>query len=95
MVENGRKAVEAWEDGSFDLIFMDVQMPSMDGLEATRTIREKEEDRGGHTIIVAMTAYAFTTDREKCIAAGMDEYLSKPIELVKFFSVIDKYASSS
>jgi two-component system sensor histidine kinase/response regulator len=75
----GREAVEAFSDGSFDLIFMDVQMPEMDGFEATRRIRELEETTGGHITIVAMTAHAMAGDRERCLAAGMDDYVSKPL----------------
>ena len=75
----GRQAVEAFSDGSFDLIFMDVQMPEMDGFEATRRIRELEETTGGHVTIVAMTAHAMAGDRERCLAAGMDDYVSKPL----------------
>jgi len=75
----GLEAVEAFSDGSFDLILMDVQMPEMDGLEATRRIRELEEATGGHITIVAMTAHAMAGDRERCLAAGMDDYVSKPL----------------
>jgi signal transduction histidine kinase/DNA-binding response OmpR family regulator len=82
---DGRKAVEAWlqaEPGApFDLVFMDVQMPVMDGFEATATIRQQEQKTGGHITIVAMTAHAMPEDRERCLAAGMDGYLSKPLVL--------------
>src|SRR6516225_2279056 len=70
--EDGVKGVAMWETGKYDLVLMDVQMPRMDGFEATRVIREKEEMRGGHTPIIAITAYALQKDEEQCLAAGMD-----------------------
>ena len=78
-VDNGEEAVSRSTDGNFDLILMDVMMPGMDGLEATRQIREKERPTGRHVPIIAITARAMTGDREKCIDAGMDDYISKPI----------------
>ena len=75
---NGLEAIERFESEEYDLIFMDIQMPVMDGFEAARTIREKEGDKK-HIPIVAMTALAMQGDREKCLAAGMDEYIAKPI----------------
>ncbi len=78
---NGREAIEAWEREAFDLILMDVQMPEIDGLEAVRRIRDRERSTGTHTPIIAMTAHAMTGDRERCLAAGMDEYVSKPIRI--------------
>ena len=77
---NGREAVAAAGREAFDLIFMDVQMPEMDGLEATRRIRQAERATGRHTPIAAMTAHAMTGDRERFLASGMDDYISKPIQ---------------
>ncbi len=85
LAENGQQALSAWADADratpFDLIFMDVQMPVMDGLQATVAIRERERPTGRHIPIVAMTAHAMQGDRERCLAAGMDDYLSKPLVL--------------
>jgi PAS domain S-box-containing protein len=80
IAENGRQAVAAHATGGFDLILMDVQMPEMDGLEATAAIRGAERLTGRHTPVVALTAHALHGDRERCLGAGMDEYLSKPIQ---------------
>jgi len=82
-VTNGREAVDAWRRGRFDLILMDCQMPEMDGYEATRTIRALEKSTGRHTRIVAVTANAMKGDRERCLAAGMDGYLAKPLKREK------------
>jgi two-component system sensor histidine kinase/response regulator len=79
MVADGRAAVETVGHQLFDLVFMDIQMPEMDGFEATAAIRAKEQRTGGHLLIVAMTAHALKGDRERCLAAGMDGYVSKPI----------------
>ncbi|MBF0548993.1 MAG: response regulator, partial [Deltaproteobacteria bacterium] len=88
----GLEALEALTKNSFDLILMDVQMPEMDGLEATRAIREKEKQTGGHIPIVAMTAYAMKGDRERCFEAGMDGYVSKPIDPQELFRTIDSFS---
>jgi CheY-like chemotaxis protein len=88
---NGRKAVEALEAGVFDLVFMDVQMPEMDGLEATATIRRKEAATGKHQPIIALTAHAMKRDQERCIAAGMDGYLTKPIRPQELDAVLERY----
>jgi CheY-like chemotaxis protein/HPt (histidine-containing phosphotransfer) domain-containing protein len=79
IVENGQKALEAFNKDEFDIVLMDVQMPEMDGFEAASAIRESEKQTGGHIPIIAMTAHAMKGDRERCIEAGMDEYIPKPI----------------
>jgi len=89
LVENGQQAVETFSSDTFDIILMDVQMPEMDGFEATGKIRNIEEQNGGHIPIIAMTAYATEGDRERCLAAGMDDYVSKPISAVKLFKAIE------
>ena len=92
IVEDGRNAVEAWEHNDYDLIFMDVQMPHLNGLEATRMIRQKESVRGGHTAIIAMTAHVLAHDIRQCFESGMDDYISKPIDFEKLFALIERYA---
>ncbi len=79
-------------DEKFDLILMDVQMPEMDGFDATRGIRKAEKQSGTHTPIVAMTAHAMKGDREKCIEAGMDFYITKPVNPSELFETIEKFA---
>jgi signal transduction histidine kinase/CheY-like chemotaxis protein/ligand-binding sensor domain-containing protein len=92
---NGRQALERLEIETFDLLLMDVQMPEMDGFEATATIRKKEGATGGHIPIVAMTAHALQGDRERCLAAGMDAYVSKPIIAKELFRVVEKVISTA
>ena len=87
---NGLLAVEKWEQGSYDLIIMDVQMPVMDGIAATQAIREKEQERGGRTPILAMTAHASRDDEARCLASGMDAYLAKPVDLSELIAVAGK-----
>jgi len=77
-----------WEQGEYDLVLMDIQMPRFNGFEATRAIRRKERKRGGHTPIIAMTAHAFKEDEERCLAGGMDYYISKPIDIDKCIKLI-------
>jgi len=89
VAENGRQALTAIERHKFDLVLMDVQMPEMGGLEATQLIREKEKRTGAHLPIVAMTAHAMQGDRERCIAAGMDGYLAKPIDPKSFLLTVE------
>jgi len=86
--ESGEQVIELWENRQYDLILMDVQMPGMNGFEATAVIREKERTRGGHIPIVAMTAHALKEDEDRCLAAGMDDYISKPIDFKKSLQII-------
>ena len=88
---NGREAVESVEKHTYDLILMDVQMPEMDGLEATAVIREREKRKGSHIPIIALTAHAMKGDRERCLAAGMDGYLTKPIRSQELDEVLETY----
>ena len=89
VAENGKQALTAIERHKFDLVLMDVQMPEMGGLEATQLIRENEKATGEHLPILAMTAHAMQGDRERCIAAGMDGYLAKPIDPKSFFQTVE------
>ena len=94
-VDNGRLALVALENDEFDLVLMDLQMPEMGGLEATQRIRERERETGRHIPIVALTAHAMKEDRDRAIAAGMDEYLSKPIRRDQLFEVIERLVSGT
>jgi CheY-like chemotaxis protein len=89
-VEDGRTAVEAVRTGQYDVVLMDLQMPEMDGLEATTAIRSAEMGSGRHLPIIALTAHAMKGDREACLAAGMDAYLSKPIRATALLGTIDQ-----
>jgi CheY-like chemotaxis protein len=101
LAANGIEALEALDRQAYDLVFMDVQMPEMDGLEATRAIRERQQDRAHHPyyksniIIVAMTANAMAGDREKCLAVGMDDYLAKPVRPEDMRTVVERWASTA
>jgi CheY-like chemotaxis protein len=90
-VDNGKKAVAALEKTDYDLVLMDVQMPEMDGLEATRTIRDPKSRVLNHEIpIVAFTAHAMKGDRERCLESGMDDYISKPVKPEHLAEIIAK-----
>jgi two-component system sensor histidine kinase/response regulator len=91
---NGRAALEALEKQTPDLVFMDVQMPEMDGLQATSTIREGELKTGKHIPIIAMTAHAMSGDKERCLEAGMDGYVSKPLRAEDVFAAVEEVFSS-
>ena len=93
VVNDGRQALAAFESEAFDLILMDVQMPEMNGYEVTAAIREKERAAGTHISIVAMTAHAMKGDRERCLDAGMDGYVSKPIKSAQLLQAIEEVIS--
>ena len=88
VANNGREALAALETQEFDFVLMDVQMPDMDGFEATATLRQREQETGAHIPVIAMTAYAMKGDRERCLKAGMDDYVSKPIHAETLFDTI-------
>src|SRR5262249_12720222 len=93
IANNGRQAVEAIERGTrFDAVLMDVQMPEMGGFEATAAIRSRERRVGGHLPIIAMTAHAMKGDRERCLDAGMDEYMTKPLDSRRLCDVVEQLA---
>ena len=94
VANNGREALAILDDAAFagfDCVLMDVQMPEMDGFECTAIIREREQATGSHLPIVAMTAHAMKGDEARCLAAGMDAYLSKPIQPDELFDVIERH----
>jgi CheY-like chemotaxis protein len=92
---NGAEAVEAYRKGEFDLVLMDVQMPVMDGFEATQRIRDIERTRNRHTPIIAMTARAMKGDLEHCLRVGMDGYMSKPFRTSKLDEIFQSFGPSS
>lgn len=90
VVNNGAEAVNAWENDSFDVVLMDVQMPKVDGYEATRRIRNREKGKAMRTPIIAMTAHTMRGSRARCLEAGMDGYLMKPIDAAAVKAEIDR-----
>jgi CheY-like chemotaxis protein len=95
IAENGADALKALESESFDVVLMDISMPVMDGLQATKEIRQREESSGLHIPIIAITAYALKGDRERCLAAGMDDYMAKPINFSELLEKLRYWAYHS
>ncbi len=93
IVDDGEKAVEITGEKDFDIVLMDIQMPLLDGYDATRMIREREKTTGKHVPVIAMTAYAMEQDRRKCIEAGMDDFIPKPVDQELLGKMIAKYAA--
>jgi len=91
VASNGLEALKAMREHEFDLVLMDIQMPEMGGFEATAIIRQNEHPGGTHIPIIAMTAHAMTGDRERCLAAGMDDYISKPARAPVLIELVEKY----
>jgi len=89
---NGREALAALDQENFDLVLMDVQMPEMDGIEATAAIREREQGTGRHLPIIAMTAHAMRGDQERCLEAGMDGYIAKPIKVQELIDLLERFS---
>jgi signal transduction histidine kinase/DNA-binding response OmpR family regulator/ligand-binding sensor domain-containing protein len=92
LTANGREALAALEQDNFDVVLMDVQMPEMDGFEATSAIRVREQGTGRHLPIIAMTAHAMRGDQERCLAAGMDGYISKPIRVQELIALLERFS---
>jgi len=95
VANNGQEALDAHGREAFDVVLMDVQMPAMDGFEATALIRQREKETGMHTPIIAMTAHAMKGDRERCLAAGMDGYVAKPIRAHQLYEAVEKMAAQA
>jgi CheY-like chemotaxis protein/HPt (histidine-containing phosphotransfer) domain-containing protein len=91
---DGLEAMEMLEQGRFDLVLMDVEMPRLTGLEAVKEIRRQEEDTGGHIPVIAMTAHAMKGDRDRCLSAGMDDYISKPIDAEALATALVRWGKS-
>jgi CheY-like chemotaxis protein len=94
VANNGLEALKLWREGGYDQILMDMMMPEMDGLEATRQIRSEEALAGGHIAIVAMTANAMDGDRQRCLDSGMDGYVAKPIRVADLIAELARFAPS-
>jgi two-component system, sensor histidine kinase and response regulator len=93
LTNNGREALSRAEEGAFDLLLLDIHMPELDGFQVVRAVRERERTAGGHLPIVALTARSRKEDREQCLAAGMDDFLAKPIQAADLWAAIDRVRS--
>jgi CheY-like chemotaxis protein len=94
VAKNGLEALDAFNRERFDLVFMDVQMPEMDGMEATARIRAQEKLTGSHQVIVALTAHGMKGDRERCLEGGMDDFITKPIIGEELYAMVRKYSET-
>jgi two-component system sensor histidine kinase/response regulator len=90
LAANGHEVLQALDRDSFDVILMDVQMPEMDGFETTAAIRNRESESGGHIPIIALTGMATESDRKRCLEAGMDAYLGKPVRARELFDTVER-----
>ena len=88
VANNGQEALDKLQERNYDLVLMDLMMPVMDGMEATKRIREMEQQRGSHTPIIGLTANTFDADRENCLAIGMDDFMAKPFDIEIFNAII-------
>ena len=90
LASNGREALALAEEGAFDLLLLDVHMPELDGFQVVQAIRERERTAGGHLPVIALTARSRKEDRERCLAAGMDDFLTKPVRAADLWAAIDR-----
>ena len=93
LVDSGANALEELNSQSYDLIFMDCQMPGMDGFETTAAIRDRETSTNTHSIVVALTANAMASDRKRCLDSGMDDYLPKPVSINSLEACLERWIS--
>ncbi|MBN1115954.1 MAG: response regulator [Bacteroidales bacterium] len=91
VANNGKEALDKLENKSYDIILMDLMMPVMDGLEATRKIRKRDQETGSQNIIIGLTANTYDADRDKCLKEGMDEYMAKPFDIEVFKDIIAEF----
>lgn len=91
VANNGQEALDKLDSKTYDIILMDLMMPVMDGLEATRNIRKREQENGNKNIIIGLTANTYDADRDKCLNEGMDEYMPKPFDIEKFQEIISNF----